>query len=84
NNDLAGTNAALLDAQLGTLADNGGFTKSVKLLTGSPAIDAGDGALCPATDQRDMARPQGSNCDIGAYELVYGGAVLASSLNPAR
>lgn len=43
---------------------------------GSPALDAGDDAACPATDQRDsMSRPQdgGSGaalCDIGAIEVV--------------
>ena len=36
----------------------------------SPAIDAGNNANCPATDQRGVARPQGPTCDIGAYELV--------------
>jgi len=40
----------------------------VPLLPGSPAIDAGDSAYCPATDQRGIARPQGAGCDIGAFE----------------
>lgn len=45
------------------------------LLPGSPAIDAGDDALCPATDQRGVSRPLDGDedgtpqCDIGAYEL---------------
>jgi len=44
------------------------------LLTGSPAIDAGDDANCPNNDQRGAIRPgDGDNdgafiCDIGAYE----------------
>jgi hypothetical protein len=38
------------------------------LPVGSPARNAGAG--CPATDQRGVARPQGSACDIGAYEAV--------------
>ncbi len=54
---------------LGSLADNGGETQTVALLAGSTAIDAGDDALCPATDQRGVARPQGANCDVGAFEL---------------
>ena len=33
---------------LGTLTDNGGPTDTVALLAGSPAIDAGDAAVCPA------------------------------------
>ncbi|RMF39901.1 MAG: hypothetical protein D6755_13910, partial [Anaerolineae bacterium] len=41
---------------------------------GSPAIDAGTNAGCPATDQRGATRPADGNhdatsaCDIGAYE----------------
>ena len=53
---------------LGPLADNGGDTQTHALLAGSPAIDA---AVCVsglATDQRGIPRPQGSQCDIGAYE----------------
>jgi hypothetical protein len=38
------------------------------LLPGSPAINTGN-ASCVATDQRGVARPQISNCDLGAYEL---------------
>jgi hypothetical protein len=40
------------------------------LLPGSPAIDAGDDSVCPPTDQRGVARPQGLACDIGAFELA--------------
>lgn len=67
NHDLPGT-----DPKLGTLADNGGATKTLALLTGSPAIDAGGAAAndCPATDQRGVSRPQGTACDMGAYEFV--------------
>ncbi len=63
------------DPLLGSLADNGGFTRTMALLPGSPAIDAGDDANCPATDQRGVSRPQGSRCDIGAYEYRSGPAV---------
>lgn len=55
-------------ALIGDLADNGGPTLTRALLAGSPAIDAGDPAACPATDQRGVARPQGATCDIGSYE----------------
>ena len=37
------------------------------LLSGSPAIDAGDSGTCLTTDQRGLARPQGATCDKGAY-----------------
>jgi hypothetical protein len=30
--------------------------------------NAADDGNCPSTDQRGVARPQGSQCDIGAYE----------------
>lgn len=45
------------------------------LASGSPAIDAGDATYCGAdtdaeTDQPGRTRPQGSGCDIGAYETL--------------
>ncbi len=58
------------DAKLGPLANNGGETDTLALLEGSPAIDAGTNAGCPATDQRGVSRPQGTACDIGAFERV--------------
>ena len=61
--DLIGANAGL-----GPLADNGGPTFTHALLASSQAIDAANAALCPATDQRGVTRPQGAGCDIGAYE----------------
>jgi CSLREA domain-containing protein len=51
-----------------SLADNGGSTETLALLTGSPAINSGTCSGAPATDQRGVTRPQGSTCDIGAYE----------------
>lgn len=58
------------DPQLGALAGNGGFAPTMLPASGSPAIDAGDNASCPATDQRGVPRPQGGGCDIGAIEVV--------------
>jgi parallel beta-helix repeat protein len=57
------------DPMLAPLADNGGPTETMALLPGSPAIDAG-GPTCPAADQRGVARPQGPDCDIGAFEFA--------------
>ena len=37
---------------------------------GSPAIDAGTNAGCPATDARGVLRPAGLACDIGAFEVA--------------
>lgn len=55
------------------LANNGGPTPTIALLEGSPAINAipeGENgcATTITTDQRGVSRPQGSGCDIGAYE----------------
>ncbi len=63
--DLVGVNP-LLDV----LAFNGGATETQALFLGSPAINAGQALGCPATDQRGEQRPQGSACDIGAYEAA--------------
>ncbi len=64
---------------LGSLTANGGPTPTEGLLSGSPAIDAGDPAGCTdllgnplSTDQRGVIRPEppGSRCDLGAYEVA--------------
>ncbi|MCK4637543.1 MAG: hypothetical protein KAT49_06665, partial [Methanomicrobia archaeon] len=67
-----GTDITDVDPNLGPLANNGGLTQTHALLSGSPAINA---ASCTdidgdpvTTDQRGVSRPQGSRCDIGAYE----------------
>jgi hypothetical protein len=60
------------------LQDNGGPTKTVALLSTSVAVDAIPMANCTlaeesttiAADQRGIKRPEGSACDIGAFELV--------------
>jgi len=75
--DLTNTNPFL-----GPLQDNGGDTFTHALLSGSPAIDAGNNSPCPSTDQRGGIRPVDGNndnidvCDIGAYE--FGGLSLAA------
>jgi beta-glucanase (GH16 family) len=53
---------------LDPLADNGGPTLTHALLPGSPAIDAADSGVCPATDQRGVARD--AACDVGSFEFV--------------
>lgn len=57
------------DPKLSPLANNGGSNQTMALLTGSPAINTGNNATCPTTDQQGVARPQGGVCDIGAFEL---------------
>ncbi len=55
-----------VNPMLGALMDDWGMP----LLWGSPAIDAGSAYVCPPFDQRYVTRPQGSGCDIGAYERI--------------
>jgi hypothetical protein len=58
------------DPIFGPFQDNGGFTRTLALGAGSAAIDAGGfHSICAATDQRGVSRPQGTRCDIGAYEV---------------
>jgi len=56
------------DPNLGPLGDNGGLTQTHALQSDSIAIDNGNLAACPETDQRGVTRPQGEGCDIGAFE----------------
>lgn len=75
NGNQIGTSAALIDAMLGPLQDNGGPTQTHALLPGSPAIDGGDNAAAVdntgtplTTDQRQLPRLVGT-VDIGAVEF---------------
>ena len=71
---------------LGALQDNDGPTHTHALLAGSPAIDAGtctdhtDATI--ATDQRGVSRPQGTACDIGAFEYEFGSIVFTGFASP--
>ncbi len=58
------------DPLLGPLQNNGGPTPTMALGLNSPAIDQGDKALAPPTDQRGFPRYLGDSgtVDIGAYE----------------
>jgi hypothetical protein len=66
------------DPLLGPLQNNGGPTETMALLSGSPAIDAGNPLGCIdgqgrrfSSDQRGLPRPDRedtSGCDMGAYE----------------
>jgi CSLREA domain-containing protein len=53
--------------QLATLGNYGGTTPTRALLSSSPAINAGNDANAPPTDQRGVARVGAS--DIGAFEF---------------
>lgn len=75
----SGTSFNFTNPRLGPLAWNGGITKTMALLPGSPAIDFGGNSGFPVTDQRGVPRSFGSAADIGAFEV--GPAVPALSLN---
>jgi CSLREA domain-containing protein len=73
NGDQVGTSSAPLNPLLSPLQDNGGPTLTHALLSGSPAINAGNNALIPADtpyDQRGAGFPRivGDIVDIGAFE----------------
>lgn len=68
-----------VDPLLGALANNGGSTQTFALLTGSPAINAGDSATCISTDQRGTARA--GVCDIGAFEAAASSSSISASIN---
>src|SRR5205085_7419246 len=61
---------------LGPLQDNGGPTFTHELLTGSPAIDAGDPKFTPPPyyDQRgaDFWRVRNGRIDVGSFEVQAG------------
>jgi hypothetical protein len=67
-----------VNPKLGTLGNYGGPTQTIPLLSGSPAIDAGNPSGCTdsqgyllTTDQRGYRRPDTEDkigCDMGAYE----------------
>ena len=78
SSDLLGTSTTPLDPKLSSLQDNGGFTPTMALLPGSPAIDSGS-SFGLTTDQRAAPRPfdlssvtnasGGDGSDIGAFEV---------------
>jgi hypothetical protein len=51
------------------LADNGGTTQTVAIQPGSAAIDHVSTCVL-GSDQRGVARPVGSSCDSGAYQVA--------------
>jgi hypothetical protein len=70
-----------VNPMLSPLQDNGGPTKTMALLPGSPAIDAGDNTDAPDWDQRGegfprivgIIDPNNPVIDIGAFEVQNSG-----------
>lgn len=54
------------DLKLGDLSYRGYVNKTIPLLSGSVALDFWSG--CSGNDQHGFIRPQGTSCDLGAYE----------------
>ena len=92
----AGDQTGVANPLLGSLADNGGLTMTHAVLSGSPAIDAGNpteepgGELgVPFHDQRgapygrvaDGNGAGGARIDIGAFELQAAGPALLGDYN---
>lgn len=71
------TTRTLGQINLQPLGNNGGKTRTMALGAGSAALNAGNNAVCPSTDQRGVARPQAGACDAGAFELEMSGACAA-------
>ena len=79
---------------LGTLADNGGQTLTMRLLPGSPAINAGSTSGNDVCDQRAGIRTPGGSftarfprtigtaTDIGAFESGTGDPIFVSGFEP--
>jgi hypothetical protein len=61
---------------LGPLQNNGGPTQTMALLSGSPALNAGDPAQLGVADQRGVVRSGGVN--IGAYQASATAIVLTA------
>jgi predicted outer membrane repeat protein len=78
-------NVTTTNPMLGVLANNGGPTKTMALLSGSPAIDAGPNPVATFTgnefDQRGpgYARIVGGLVDIGAFEALPSSEPIAPS-----
>ena len=65
--DIVGSSGTPIDAKLGVISNNGGITRTIPLLNGSPAIEAGTLTGTPTLDQIGQSRS--GTIDIGAFEV---------------
>ena len=70
NSDCGGMISASSDPGLDNLADNGGPTLTMSITPASPAYNLAQSCGSVTTDQRGVARPYGTACDLGAYEFA--------------
>ena len=81
--DAGSDQTGVADPLIGPLADNGGGTDTYMPSAGSPLVDTGVNGLCPAQDQRGVARPIDgdddtvADCDTGAVERNVGSFIFA-------
>jgi predicted outer membrane repeat protein len=71
------------DPLLQPLGLNGATTLSHALTAGSPALDSATLDTCTSQDQRHVSRPQGPQCDRGAFEDDTGLAGPTPTPTPA-
>jgi hypothetical protein len=76
NHNQVGSTAHPVDALLGPLGTYGGPTRTVPLLPGSPALNAGDPAFLESPDQRGVTRTGGIN--IGAFQASASAFVITA------
>ena len=77
----AGDSAAI---SLSSLAAHGGRTPTQVPLAGSAGLDAGTVLADPVTDQRGIARPQGTTTDVGAVEVCQSKPAAPALSKPAN
>ncbi len=78
----SGITTSAADPMLGSLTGSPAY---FPLSAGSPAMDAGNDAICPAApvnneSQNGVTRPQGAHCDIGSYEVDFPPTVKSITL----
>ena len=77
----ANGNLCNADAKLEALGNNGGTTQTMRLLPGSPAVNAGSNPAGLSFDQRGAARLVGAAVDMGAYESSPLGGTCALDMD---
>jgi hypothetical protein len=79
-----GTSLQNINPRLGPLALNGGPTRTMALLAGSPAVDQVPPDFSPPTDQRGFPRPINGAGDIGSFERGAAGSANSVTLSVTR